>query len=143
MKEAREGAYQKSMIDPVVFESDKEDTKSDNDDGHKEKGNGDEGDGKSSSENEKEDEGDGKSSSEDEEEDEGEEDGDDKYEDSESEDNGEMGAERLRKSHDAPTRNLCRRKPSFNLRTSSPIQSYLEEDRRVDQLPFTNNELPY
>lgn len=34
MRETRTRAYQKSMTDPVVFESDKEDIKSDNDDGH-------------------------------------------------------------------------------------------------------------
>lgn len=61
---------------------------------------------------------------------------DGKFEDSEGEDSGEMGDERLRKSHDAPTRKLRRRGTSFNLRTSSLIQPFpnLEEDRRVDQL---------
>lgn len=95
-RRGRELNYQKSMTDPVGFESDKEDIKGDNDDGHKAKGNSDEGDGKSSGENE-------------------EEDGNGKYDESEGEDNGEMGDERLGKSHDRPTRKLRRRRPSFNL----------------------------
>lgn len=84
------------MTDIVVFESDKEDIKSDNDDGHIAKGNSDEGDGKSSGENEAED-------------------GNGKYDESEGEDNGEMADEQLGKSHDGPTRKLRRRRPSFNL----------------------------